>query len=52
MNDGPMHPLCLSIPLSVFTVATPSSATRCDGDFNTFVASTSAKAAAASSGLS
>jgi membrane-bound lytic murein transglycosylase B len=39
--------LRLAILLATLTVATPSFAARCGGDFNTFVASMSAEAAAA-----
>ncbi len=40
-----MHPLRLAILLSVLTLATPSFAARCGGDFNAFVASMSARGA-------
>src|SRR6266404_8886178 len=42
-----MSPLRLSILLCALTLATPSFAARCGGDFNTFVASMSADAQAA-----
>jgi membrane-bound lytic murein transglycosylase B len=42
-----MHTLRLSIFLSALTLATPSFAARCGGDFNSFVASISAEAQAA-----
>jgi hypothetical protein len=42
-----MHPLRFSILLFALTLATPSFTARCGGDFNTFVSSLSAEAAAA-----
>jgi lytic murein transglycosylase len=42
-----MHKLRLAIFFGALTLATPSYAARCGGDFNTFVASMSAEAAAA-----
>src|SRR6266404_9750875 len=42
-----MSPLRLSILLCALTLATPSFAARCGGDFNTFVASMSSEAQAA-----
>src|SRR5258708_33956875 len=42
-----MRPLGFAILFSALTLATPSHAARCGGDFNTFVATMSQEAAAA-----
>src|SRR5258705_4000123 len=46
-NRHTMHHVRLAIILSALTLATPSHAARCGGDFNTFVAGISADARAA-----